>query len=36
MSEPENKYPVRIILQTKNAGELLAKAIKFGATEICQ
>lgn len=31
----DSNSPVRIILQTKNAGELFEKALKFGATEIC-
>lgn len=31
----KSSSPVRIILQTKNAGELFEKAIRFGATEIC-
>lgn len=35
-SPSQNSHsPVRIILQTKNADELFANALKFGATEIC-
>ncbi len=31
----KSNYPIRIILQTKNADELFEKALKFGATQIC-
>ena len=33
--DKKSNTPVRIILQTKNADELFAKAINFGANEIC-